>query len=323
MTQMTKKIKQKEQKVNRSLKRWKHRILRYRQKFIAYIAYIAIFAAISIVIPFVLYYRLQVQALVVLFAISISVVIYVALTKKELFDKMSWMLIIICLPFFGVLLFWFIGRSQLRSKTYYEKKLADEESTEKYLEKISGFTPELIRNDKFILDHYHHIAPNASYTIGNDFDFLFGQKVYDRMVEDVKKAKHHIHVEMYIARFDETTKPLFDALKQKASEGVKVRYLGDVFGHNLLGEKEIEELIYSGIEFVFFNQNGGKYFDHFHVNHRKMVMIDGKVAYTGGYNIGNEYVDGYPKKKLLWYDMMARLEGDIVRAQELMFLQDW
>lgn len=315
----------KQNKTNRILQRWKRRLVRYRQKFQAYIAYIAIVALFSIVLPFIIYYHFEVQSLIFFASLSVLTAIYLSISKKEFADKASWTFIILVFPFFGVLLFLFIGYSQLQSRTYKRKIIVDTDVRSRYAEKLTGplgfeCVGEGCTNT---FSHYRKIAPDASYTTGSKFEFLESQAVYDRMLEDILAAEKHIHLQVYIARFDETTKPIFDALKMKAKAGVEVRYLGDVFGHNLLREKDIEELIMSGIRFTFFNSHSTKYFDHFHINHRKMLIIDGDVGYTGGYNLGDEYVNGYPKKKLKWCDMMSRIEGNMVQAMQMMFLLDW
>ena len=312
-------------KVIKRRQRWKRQSLRYRQKFQAYIAYIAIIALFSIVLPINIYYHFSLPFFFMNILLSIAIALYIGFSKREFVDRASWLIIVIALPFFGALLFIFIGASQTQSRTYKMKISTDAAYRAKYEEQITGLpfkTIEDFSNEHF-MTHFYYLAKDASYTIGNKFQFLTGQAVYDAMLKDILQAKDHIHLEMYIARNDGTTKAIFDALKMKASQGVQVRYLGDILGHNLLSQKDIEAFILSGIEFVFFNQGSKSYFDHFHVNHRKMLIVDGKVGYTGGYNLGNEYVDGYPKKNLLWYDMMVRMEGNIVAPMQMMFLSDW
>ena len=296
--------------------RWRRKLLRYRQMFQGYTMYILAIVMASILLPVFIYSRYGFKIYAILFVFSFIAILYLAFTKKTIIDKFSWFVLISALPFFGAFLFWLIGTTQLTPKTFRKKIEKDKEYRKRYKEQITIDIPYERRQVK-------HLGENASYSEENDFELLTGQAVYDQMLLDISNAQHHIHIEMYISRYDETTKPLFEMLKEKARRGVEVRFLGDVVGHMLLRDKVIESLIHAGVEFVFFSQKRGRYFDHFHVNHRKLVIVDGQVAYTGGYNFGSEYVHGYPKKKLKWYDAMFRIKGTCINGMQLNFLMDW
>ena len=301
--------------------RIKRRLLRYRKAAHGYALYMIMTALFLLLAPLIIYEIFGFAAhfyviLTSLAVMSTMAAIYLIFTKREIIDRFGWFMLIILVPFFGAFLFCFVGISQMRPHIYKEKNKKDlpyikrEQTT--YLQEI----PEK-------LSRVAALAPESVFLTGTKNEFLTGQAVYDAMLVDILNAKHHIHLEMYIIRYDKTTKDIFEALIDKARAGVEVRFLADVFGTIFLKDKKLEELIDAGVEVAFFNQTTRQYLDNFHVNHRKNLIIDGLVAYTGGFNLGNEYVDGYPKKKLLWYDTMVRIEGNVVEAIQSMFLLDW
>lgn len=301
--------------------RWKRRLIRYRKAVQGYALYFVMIALFLLMLPLIIFGLFGIHAHFFVIAISLAVfalmaLVYLAFTKRDIVDKFGWFMLIILVPFFGPFLFWFVGISQIRPRIYRNKIAIDTEVLQQEQEKYLTDIPISLRKAQTI-------APESIFSTGNKATFLTGQAVYDAMLADIKKAKHHIHLEMYIIRFDKTTQPIFEVMIEKAKSGVEVRFLADVFGTLFFRDKKIEELIDAGIEVAFFNQNTREYLDHFHVNHRKNLVVDGLVAYTGGFNLGNEYVDGYPRKKLKWYDLMTRIEGNLVESIQTMFLLDW
>lgn len=290
---------------------WRRKLLRYRQMVQGYTLYIVAIALFLSLFP------LLAQGIIrdVSFVLTFLAILYVVFTKRHLVDKFSWIILLLILPFFGLFLFWFIGRAQMHPKTY-KFKLQQEQ---KYW----------LQNQRDPLDEsvpffqIMQICPSSTFSHQTSYQFLSGAHVYEGMLHDLRRAQQSIHIEIYISRYDDATRKLFDLLKQKAQQGVDVRFLADVYGHTLFPNKRIEELVNAGIEFVFFNQGTRNFSDHFHVNHRKNIVIDNRIAYTGGYNLGAEYVYGLPKKKLKWFDLMARLEGDVVLSIQKMFILDW
>gem|GEM_PF-3262721 len=301
--------------------RWKRRILRYRKAVHGYVLYIMMLALFLWLLPIVVFSFWGFEAHVVLIVISMVIftlmaLVYLVFTKKEIIDKFGWLMLIVVVPFFGAFLFWFVGISQMQPKIYQTKMRKDAKVLQKTQQQYLTELPQE-------LDKIKTIAPMSIFTTNNQHEFLTGQAVYDRMLQDILDAKQHIHLEMYIVRYDATTEPLFQAIIQKAKAGVEVRFLVDVFGTLFFKDRTFEFLIDAGVEISFFNQQTREYLDHSHVNHRKNLVIDGKVGYTGGFNLGAEYVHGYPKKNLLWYDLMVRIEGNLVHSIQEMFLLDW
>ena len=136
-----------------------------------------------------------------------------------------------------------------------------------------------------------------------------------------------LHLEYFNFRNDSIANALFDLLAQKAAEGVKVRALFDAFGNwsnnRPLKKKHLEDIRRRGIEIVKFDPITFPWFNHAaHRDHRKIVVIDGKMGYTGGMNIADYYIKGLPKIGE-WHDIHVRIDGDAVRYLQGIFLTMW
>lgn len=154
-----------------------------------------------------------------------------------------------------------------------------------------------------------------------------GEEKFNYLLEDIKKAKHHIHLEYFNFRNDSIANLTFKLLGQKAKEGVEVRAIFDAFGNfsnnRPLKKKHLKEIRENGIEIVKFDPFKFPYINHaFHRDHRKIVVIDGKVGYTGGMNIADYYINGLPEIGE-WRDMHARIEGESVQELQKIFLRMW
>ena len=154
-----------------------------------------------------------------------------------------------------------------------------------------------------------------------------GEEKFNYLLEDIKKAKHHIHLEYFNFRNDSIANLTFEILGQKAKEGVEVRAIFDAFGNfsnnRPLKKKHLKEIRENGIEIVKFDPFKFPYINHaFHRDHRKIVVIDGKVGYTGGMNIADYYINGLPEIGE-WRDMHARIEGESVQELQRIFLRMW
>ncbi|WP_455672943.1 cardiolipin synthase [Phocaeicola sp.] len=154
-----------------------------------------------------------------------------------------------------------------------------------------------------------------------------GRAKFIDLFDEIRKAKHHIHLEYFNFRNDSIANALFELLGEKVKEGVEVRALFDAFGNlsnnQPLKKKHLKAIRAKGIEIVKFDPFKFPYINHaFHRDHRKIVVIDGKVGYTGGMNIANYYIKGLPEIGD-WRDMHVRIEGDAVNQLQDIFLTMW
>jgi cardiolipin synthase len=154
--------------------------------------------------------------------------------------------------------------------------------------------------------------------------FINGTHLFSDYFAEIRQAKHHIHILFYIIKDDETSQPFFQLLKQKAKEGVRVRLLVDWVGSFSLPKALIRSLKASGIEFAYTRKPRFPFFFYRlnRRNHRKITVIDGKIGYIGGFNIGKEYVGKDPNFGE-WRDYHLKITGEGVYDLQTQFLRDW
>lgn len=156
---------------------------------------------------------------------------------------------------------------------------------------------------------------------------MSGQEKFDDMFSAIRQAKSSIHLEYFNFRNDSIASELFDILRQKVKEGVEVRALFDGFGNDSnnrpLKKKHIEKLRSEGIQIYEFDPIRFPWINHvFTRDHRKIVVIDGNVAYTGGMNVADYYIKG-TKQVGEWRDMHCRIEGGAVSQLQMIFVRMW
>ena len=157
--------------------------------------------------------------------------------------------------------------------------------------------------------------------------FNSGQKKYDDMFEAIRQARSSIHLEYFNFRNDSIANALFDLLAEKVKQGVEVRALFDAFGNmsnnRPLKKEHVQEIRKRGIELYEFDPIGFPWINHvFHRDHRKIVVIDGQIAYVGGMNVADYYIHG-TEAVGSWHDMHCRIDGEEVNTLQMIFLKAW
>lgn len=168
----------------------------------------------------------------------------------------------------------------------------------------------------------------VTFTNDNDVKLLMtGQEKFDDMFEAIRNARRSVHLEYFNFRNDSIAMLLFDILAEKAKEGVEIRALYDAFGNSsnnrALKSKHITALRKRGIQIYEFDPIKFPWLNHiFGRDHRKIVVIDGEIAYTGGMNVADYYIKGTPVVGA-WRDMHCRLTGSEVNTLQEIFLRAW
>ena len=168
----------------------------------------------------------------------------------------------------------------------------------------------------------------VSFSHNNNVTLLTsGQEKFDDMFEAIRQAKSSIHLEYFNFRNDSIAHLLFDLLGEKVKEGVEVRALFDGFGNSSnnrpLKKRHVREIREEGIQLYEYNPVRFPWIDDiFNRDHRKIVVIDGQVAYTGGMNVADYYING-TEMVGSWRDMHCRIEGDEVNTLQDIFLRMW
>ncbi|PFO07925.1 cardiolipin synthase [Bacillus sp. AFS076308] len=173
----------------------------------------------------------------------------------------------------------------------------------------------------------HHLITSKIETgiLHGELDiFTHGKAFFRRYFSELQKAQKHIHILYYIVKNDSLGREFFTILKEKARDGVEVRLLIDRLGSFTIKKKEIKELMDAGVLVAFSNRVKLPFlFYSAQVrNHRKISIIDGKVGFMGGFNIGKEYIDEDPKLSP-WRDYQLIITGESVNFLQSEFLLDW
>jgi len=167
-----------------------------------------------------------------------------------------------------------------------------------------------------------------TFTQGNSIELIFsGKKKFERMFADIRQARHSVHLEYFNFRNDSIASLLFDILCEKRRQGVEVRALFDGFGNDSnnqpLLKHHLRKLRDEGIDIYEFDPIRFPYINHIWPrDHRKIVVIDGKIAYTGGMNVADYYING-TEQVGEWRDMHCRLQGPVVNQLQHIMLRMW
>jgi len=156
---------------------------------------------------------------------------------------------------------------------------------------------------------------------------MSGQEKFDDMFHAIKQARSSVHLEYFNFRNDSIASLLFGLLAEKAAEGVEVRALFDGFGNDSnnrpLKRRHLQQIRSTGVEIYEFDPIRFPWVNHvFSRDHRKIVVIDGKMAYTGGMNVADYYISG-TEQVGEWRDMHCRIEGEEVNTLQAIFLKIW
>ncbi len=149
-------------------------------------------------------------------------------------------------------------------------------------------------------------------------------KAHSALLEEMRAARHHIHLEFFIIRGDEAGRELLALLTDKAKQGVEVRLLVDSMGGRSLQWELLQPLVLAGGRAArFLPLNPLRSWLHVNLrNHRKIVIVDGGAAYTGGMNVGDEYLGRSPRFGY-WRDSFLRVAGPAVAGLQRVFAEDW
>ncbi len=263
---------------------------------------------------------------VILTILSILIVLTIIKNERHLDNKLPWIILIILVPFFGGLLYVFVG-ANFYSTPILKKINANREKAREYLVQEQKIMEDIQKKDLNIYGQVQYISNYVGYPIYDNTEikyFPLGEDVYPVMIEELKKAKKFIFLEYFIIGEGEMWQTILKILEQKVKEGVDVRVIYDDVGSiSTLPNKYYRFLESKGIKCVVFNKL--KPIIAVIMNnrdHRKIMVIDGNVSFSGGINIADEYIN---KKKRYghWKDNGIMIKGEATWNFTVMFLKIW
>ncbi|NLB34305.1 MAG: cardiolipin synthase, partial [Elusimicrobia bacterium] len=264
----------------------------------------------------------------------IVTLIYLLLDNRQPAVTFAWALVFILLPVLGLVLYIIFGWGW--RKVSKRHKLHSQFTDENIATAILPLLKKQLPLKKHIetnfpsfyargLTEMFYTDPDAILTDHNHIQLYFqGKEKFDALMEDIKNAEKSIHLEYYIWRSDWLTEKIEDLLCKKAEEGVEVRILYDSLGSLSMKRKRKKKLEKSGVVLAPFSKLLSRFWVYRlnYRNHRKIVVIDSKIAYSGGMNMGEEYLTGGEKFDM-WRDTHFRITGNAVNILQGVFLTDW
>ena len=269
----------------------------------------------------------------VIYGFNLAIAIYASVTmilrKQDPVKTLAWTVVLLLIPYIGILFYLYFGQNFRKRKIFSRKGLADLN----YRRKLASVEkkgllqfPELLDSELEPFKKLIHQNLSNSYSLvdyNNQIDFWFnGRDALDAMYSTIESAKNHIHIQTYIIEDDRIGRKFIDLLKKKGSEGVEVRLMYDGVGSLHFKKKVVKELRDSGVEVLEFSPV--KFYIPARTvnyrNHRKILVVDGKIGFIGGVNIADRYYFG--NQMGIWYDTQIKIEGESVSSLQASFLLD-
>lgn len=264
----------------------------------------------------------------ILYLFMVAATVYtVIFERRDPVRAISWIAVVILLPGIGLVLFIFFGQNYRKQKIFNRKEIKDlrqiEILSDKQISRIDDATAPQIREHadiiKLLLSNSKSLL-----TMDNTIEILHnGKNTFRAIIDALKAAKQSIHIEYYIIEADNLGWEIADILCDKARQGVEVRLLYDDVGSWSLPAKFTRKLRAAGVElskfmpvvFPWFTSKAN------YRNHRKVIVVDGTIGFTGGLNIADRYIHG--TKLGIWRDTHLRIEGSAVGMLQMTFVTDW
>lgn len=258
---------------------------------------------------------------------SVTIVFF---QRKDPRTVWTWLLALNFIPVFGIIFYLLFSQDFRKSKMFRVKEVEDRlrypvRRQEEFIKSrdMALLGPLAVSYRDLVL--YNLEVSGSVLTMNNKVDiFTDGVKKFEDLKQELKRAEKYIHIQYYIIKNDEVFDSLIPILLEKVKAGVEVRILYDGMGGRFMPKRKWRMLEEAGVKVaVFFPPVLGRLNLRVNYrNHRKIVVIDGRVGYVGGFNIGREYISLDPKFGY-WRDTHLKLSGEAVTSLQLRFALDW
>jgi cardiolipin synthase len=237
----------------------------------------------------------------------------------------AWTVSLNTIPYVAVPAYWIFGRTKFNG--YVNKRRADLEDTNPLIHDFitrAGTAGLLVPAETSRVRLQQRLAKLPA-TLGNDVELLCnGKEIFPSIFSGIDQATHYVLVQFYIVRDDSVGRDLQQRLLAAAGRGARVYFLYDEIGCHQLPRAYLDKLRAGGVAVRAFHSTQGdaNRFQLNFRNHRKMVVVDGRAAWVGGANVGDEYLGRHPRRTP-WVDTMVKVTGPAVQAVQVPFLEDW
>ena len=266
------------------------------------------------------------------YCLAIIMSVVVISENRNPSKTLAYLLMFFAIPYLGILVYFVFGENYRKNKLYKKKWLTDEASAERFGNYMVRLSEEVLSEHMDTIEGNAQLVRLLVYdsklplSVNNCVRVLHnGEEKFPAVFKAMEDAKHHIHIEYYIFEEGHIAEKLREILIRKSREGVIVRVIYDDFGSSL-GRDYINSLRAAGVQIhpffkVYFHllANRNNYRDH-----RKIIIVDGIIAFTGGINISDKYYNApVANGNIFWRDTHLRLEGDCVKLFQYLFFLNW
>ena len=300
-----------------------HKVIFGRTMFIVLLILIQVLIILGLFLWVNIYSRVAYN---IFFGISILTAIEIFSTDSDPTVKLSWMLVVLGLPIFGTLFYWFVrldlGHHKLRRNiaSVTEEGKKQQASPDAIIDDIAHNAKSLSNRSHYLIN----VGGYYPYRYNKLRYYRFGEDMFPDFLKDLERAKEFIFLEYFIIKEGYMWDRVLDILEKKASEGVDVRLVYDGMNEFLnLPHKYPHLMAGKGIKCKTFDPIRPFVSTEFNYrDHRKIMVVDGEVAYTGGVNLADEYIN-IDKPFGVWKDNAIRIKGPAVATMTRMFLECW
>ncbi|MDR0547344.1 MAG: cardiolipin synthase [Dysgonamonadaceae bacterium] len=250
----------------------------------------------------------------------IGAVLVVLTRNQNPVKTIAWLTVLILLPMVGLICYFLFGqdmrKQRLVNRKYYDK-IKNLHFKELLAEEQDNVRPEYESLVRLLQSNNRSpVLPGSKVEI-----ITSGERMFEAMIEDMEKAQDHIHIEFFIFENDETGRLIKTVMMKKALQGVKVRFIYDNVANWRVPNRFYNEMTEAGVQIACLMETRYPLLQSSKINyrnHRKVVVIDGRIGYTGGMNISNNY-----SSNPYWQDRHLRIEGLGVHGLQSSFMIDW
>ena len=268
---------------------------------------------------------------IVYILLIIGVLLRIIYDTQSVTKTLAYLLLVIFLPVAGVFIYFSFGINYRKNKLYSKKIVQDQQQEELVLQKLESYNranlDSVPENHPFSgLMKMIYRTDRSPLTTNNSAKLLInGEEKFPEVLQELRKAKHHIHIEYYIYEDDTTGRAIEEILIEKAKAGVEVRFIYDDFGSASIRKTLAKRLRANGVKvFPFYKIKLIKLANRLNYrNHRKIIVIDGLVSFVGGINVSDKYSNATGSDRLFWRDTHLKITGDATAILQHIFIGDW
>ena len=263
--------------------------------------------------------------LVALYVVGILHVFHALMHVRTAQGTIAWVVSLITMPLLAIPIYWLLGR------TRFHRNVGGRREKDDRLGKLAEAMHQSLRHcemeipDDGAFERAAQTLGGLPFTRGNELELLIdGDVTFDRIFQVIRESQDYLCVNFFIVKSDILGTRFQQALIERAKAGVRIYFLFDEVGSHKLPRRYLNEMKEAGIECESFGINRF-WWSRFQLNfrnHRKIVVSDGKVALIGGLNVGDEYL-GRDQRFGEWRDTHLKMQGPVVQAVQLVFLEDW